>query len=201
MTEKIETLNSHLQDLQLRHAEIATEMEAATDALDLAREAVVSGKGKTPALIAAQSACDALRGALEALAERITAQRTELQSAEAQAKRESDLAALEAAKRNHEEARTEIENQIGVVASAIATAPEIAENYIAFFRTQREMDAEAQRLNQPQLVNSDVALNIALRSIECEAMREAMRTEIALQVTNQLDKGFRPQMERLKQAA
>jgi chromosome segregation ATPase len=76
-------LQQELQTLQARQGELTAERDAAVAALSEAREAVVSGAGKTETLIVMQSAAGALSGAVGEVERRITAKRAEVAQAQA----------------------------------------------------------------------------------------------------------------------
>ena len=108
MKNNIEALTQDLKNLCTQESEIKRALNSASDTLHEARDNMNGLESSTGALIKAQTAHDALKGALENSVKKIEAKRYEIADAQKAAQREQDLLDLTDAQRRYNEAQAAI---------------------------------------------------------------------------------------------
>ena len=175
----IEKLQADLAALCNQESAIVQKLHTATDALDQARDNMNGLESSTSALIKAQTAFDALQGALANSVKRIDEKRREIRDAEAQAQREQDLEQLQ----ERQKAYTDR------LDSATARGAELVNELNSLDEMEREFSElalefsilmdEADRLDQrAEIYNAGARRNQIIGSIKLAPVRDGIASAL-----------------------
>ncbi len=177
-----EKLQQELETLETRLNELSAERDQAGELLSAAREAVVEGTGKTPALIARESEHAALSGAVSELQRRIIAKRAMSASAKADDERNAKLDKLRAVAIAAHQDLAELDKATAeALAMLNALAPRVAAAFTAVFEKKTELETIARQLK-------DVPATLPTTSgatVNLEAIRGLSTGEIMLRMDKQ----------------